>query len=64
MTHDELLEYLKGEVTAANTQKEFAEEVGISEQFLTDVLHGRREITGKLLKYFGREKIVTYEVVS
>lgn len=47
-------------ISAAGSQKAFAVTAGISEQYLSDVLNGRREIGDKLLKWFGMERIVFY----
>lgn len=47
-------------ISVAGSQKGFAAEAGISEQYLSDVLNGRREIGNKLLKWFGMERVVFY----
>lgn len=46
--------------TPNGKQKELAKMIGISESFLSDVLAGRREPTGKILEFFGYERVVTY----
>lgn len=46
--------------TPNGKQKELAAMIGISESFLSDVLAGRREPTGKILEFFGYERVITY----
>lgn len=52
---------LKGMVYEAGSQKAFAKAHGISEQFLHDILAGRREPGKKLLDAMGWERIITYQ---
>lgn len=47
-------------IVAAGSQKAFAKEAAISEQYLSDVLNGRRDIGDKLLKWFGLERVISY----
>ena len=51
-------------ITVAGSQKAFADEAGISPQYLTDVLRGRRAIGAKLLKWFGMERVVSYRRID
>ena len=61
MSPAEFLEYLSKEVAAAGGQTLYAVHVGISKQYLNDILKGRKEPGMKLLKAIGFKKIVTYE---
>ena len=47
-------------IQTAGSQKAFAAEAGISEQYLSDVLNNRRDIGEKLLKWFGMERVTLY----
>lgn len=47
-------------VDAAGSQKAFAEKVGVSAQFLHDVLRGRRNANAEILAAIGYERVVTY----
>lgn len=47
-------------VQVEGSQKAFAEKVGVSQQYLVDVLKGRRSVGAKLLEWFGLERVVTY----
>lgn len=47
-------------IAAAGSQKAFAAEANISEQYLSDVLNGRRDIGDKILKWFSMERVVFY----
>jgi len=44
----------------AGSQKALAQEWGISEQYLSDILKGRREPGNKVLKQLGLVKMVVY----
>ena len=57
---DRLREMLEIGVQVDGSQKAFAKRMGISEQYLSDVLKGRREPGAKVLKYFGLERVVGY----
>jgi transcriptional regulator with XRE-family HTH domain len=61
MSQAEFLEYLSKEVAAVGGQTLYAVKVGISKQYLNDILKGRKEPGMKLLKAIGYKKIVTYE---
>ncbi len=60
MNEDGFLARLQREVERYGNQKRTAEALGISEQFLTDVLKGRRGPGDKLLKALGLKKRVEY----
>lgn len=49
---------------ARSTQTAIAKEAKVSAQFVNDALHGRREITGKLLHWLGYERVVTYRKIK
>jgi hypothetical protein len=46
----------------AHNQLTLAKAIGVSAAFLGDVLHGRREPTGKILEYLGLERVVVYRI--
>lgn len=45
------------------TQKEYAAQIGISEQYLSDVLSGSRAPGKKLLEAIGWERVTYYRLV-
>ena len=47
-----------------STQKVLAQKIGISEAYLSDVIHGRREPGNKILSFLGYEKVVCYREVK
>lgn len=49
---------------AAATQREVAEQLGVSRAFLNDVVHGRRNMTEGLATAMGFTRIVTYKKAS
>lgn len=53
LTTTELLEVLALRVKAAGSQRRFAEEVGVSQAYLCDVIRGRREPGPKLAAALG-----------
>ena len=63
MDKAEFLQYLKGFVDEAGTQKALAEKLGINQAYLSDILAGRREPADKILTALGMERVVTYRFV-
>jgi hypothetical protein len=61
MDQDDLVELLWKKVGVAGSQKAVAAEIGVTQGFLGDVLHGRRLPGKKILKSLGLVRIVTYE---
>lgn len=57
---DQIRSILRAELSAAGSQKALAERIGISPQFLHDMLNDRRPITGKALSYLGFAQITVY----
>lgn len=51
---------LQSAIRAAGSQKAFAQQHAISEQYVADVLHKRREPGQKILDALGYEKMVFY----
>ena len=61
MTHAELLDYLRERAGQERGGKAaLAKELGISRQYLNDVLSGYREPGKKVLDALGLERVVTY----
>lgn len=60
LTEQDVLEQLRTAVRAAGNQQAYAAQIGISGQYLSDVLRGRREIGSKILDVLGLEKVVSY----
>lgn len=63
-TREALVERLKMEVKRVDGQDVLARRLGISPQYLCDVLKFRREPGDKLLKAFGYRRVVIYEHLS
>jgi len=63
LTHDELIRRLK-ELQGERSLREFAEALGVSAPYLSDVYRGNRQIGAKLCRKLGvprtREFITTY----
>lgn len=48
----------------AHNQLTLAKAIGISPQYLNDILHGNREPCDKCLQWLGLEKVVVYRVTQ
>lgn len=57
---DQMRSMLRAEASAAGSKKALAERIGISPQFLSDMLGDRRAVTGKALAYLGFSQITVY----
>lgn len=64
MTPDGLREMIRSLVTYEGGQRPLAKRLGVSEPYLSDVLHKRREPGGKMLKALGCRRVVIYEVIE
>jgi hypothetical protein len=51
-------------IQIAGSQKAFAVQAKISEQYLSDVLNGRRDVGNKILKWFGMERVAYYRRID
>ena len=62
---DELLVLarLMDRIEQAGSQEQFAREAGVSAQYVSDVLHKRRDFGPKLLKALGLERVTMYREV-
>ena len=63
VTSDDLIEALKAGVSKTS-QKDMAENLGVTPQFLNDVLRGRREISYRLAEAMGFRRLVLFERIS
>ena len=61
MTLEAFLAYLELSCRAAGSQQAFAKAHGISPQYLSDVLRGRRDPGQKLLDAMGLKRVVSYQ---
>jgi hypothetical protein len=55
---------LETAINVSGSQKAFAKEAGISEQYLSDVLNGRRDVGEKILKWFGLERVIYFRRID
>ena len=62
MGRDDLLTYLRS-LIGNGSQLSFAEAIGVSPQYLSDVLNGRRDPGNSILEAIGVERIVTYRFI-
>lgn len=60
-TEDEVREMLQDAVIKAGSQQAFAEKAGISQQYLSDLIKGRRTPGDAVLKALGLRKTIYYE---
>lgn len=57
----DVLALLRKEAEAAGSQKELAAKLGVTAQYVSDVLNGRREPGESILKPLGLRKVINYE---
>lgn len=62
MNFDEFVKSVRASIAEEGSQKAYAERLGISQAYLTDVLKKRRTPGEKFLKAAGYKKIISYEV--
>lgn len=60
LTEHDIMERLRAAITAAGSQRSFADQHKISLQYVNDVLRGRREPGQKILDALGIERVVNY----
>jgi DNA-binding transcriptional regulator YdaS (Cro superfamily) len=53
-----ILDAIRKRVKSAGSQRAAAESIGISQQYLNDVLRGRKQPGPKFLAFFGYERTV------
>ena len=61
LTHTEFIQMLRNSVDNAGSQKALAKDLGISEQYLTDLLRGRRMPGRQVLGALGMVEVRLYE---
>lgn len=60
MTKDDVLDKLRKAVNRLDGQRKWAAQAGVSQQYVADVLAGRREPGQKILDGLGLERVVSY----
>jgi Helix-turn-helix. len=63
MTLIDLVSNLQALTYGMGSQKDLAKDIGISPQYLHDILTGRREPGEKVCEYLGVERTVIYKVI-
>lgn len=62
LTEQEVMDRLRAAVAAAGSQKVYAESIGVSQAYLSDVLNGNRAPGEKILIALGLEAVIMYRV--
>lgn len=57
---DTLRRELAKRVAASGTQRKYAASIGVSQQYVHDVLHGKRAISAQLAAKLGYELVVSF----
>lgn len=60
LTEQDVMDRLRTAVQAAGSQKAYAEKIGVSQSYLSDVLIGNRSPGEKILIVLGLEAVVMY----
>jgi hypothetical protein len=64
LTELDVMERLRAAITAAGSQRAFADQHKISLQYVNDVLRGRRDPGQKILDALGIDRVVIYQEKS
>lgn len=63
-TSDEVRKLLQQKAEQLGSQRLLAQAIGVSDQFISDILRGKREPSGKAVEYLGLRRKVVYEVTA
>lgn len=61
LTEQNVIDRLRAAVAAAGSQKAYAERIGVSQTYLSDVLTGNRSPGEKILAALSLEAIILYQ---
>lgn len=61
LTEQDVIDRLRAAVQAAGSQKAYAERIGVSQTYLSDVLNGSRAPGEKILTALQLEAVVMYQ---
>lgn len=61
ITHEKALELLRLLVKKYNSQSEAAQEIGITQQYLSDILNGNRQISDTVAQKLGYHRVVMFQ---
>jgi len=64
LTEQDVLARLSAAIKVAGSQTAFAQQHGISDQYVSDAMRGRRELGQKILDALGIERVVSYREKS
>jgi hypothetical protein len=60
ITHEEMLAVLRATICRHGGQTKYAQHLGVSCTFLSRMLTGHRNVTGKVLADLGYERVIAY----
>ena len=60
LTEQDVMDRLRAAVAAAGSQKAYAEQIGVSQSYLSDVLVGNRSPGEKILAALNLEAVIMY----
>ncbi len=60
MNEREMISHIKSLCRKAGSQKAFAASLGISEQYLSEIIRGKRGMSDNVLTKLGFEKVILY----
>lgn len=64
LTEQEVMDRLRAAVAAAGSQRAYAEQIGVSQTYLSDVLTGNRTPGEKILTALGLEAVMMYRAID
>lgn len=64
LTLHDVIKMIRGEAEKVGLQKDLAKKFGVSAQYISDILNGRREPGDAILKPLGLRRVITYEWIK
>lgn len=61
---ERVLSMVRTGIEVVGSQKAYAKRVGLSESYLSDMLNKRRDISPRILKHLGLERVVYYRRID
>ena len=59
-TSEQIIRRLADDVAKRGSQTKLAEAIGVSKTYISDILKGKKEPSGRVLLYLGVERILRY----
>jgi hypothetical protein len=61
-TEDEMRQHIQSQLDGYKSQRQLADELHVSPQFLSDIINGRRPVNDRVAEFFGRKRVVLFVI--